>query len=82
MVGEGQVDAAAVDIDWEAEGVVGHGGTLDVPPGTALAPGGRPLRLVWLRLLPERKVSDVLLVRFVRIALITLALSQLVKLTL
>ena len=61
MVGEDQVLAAAVDIDGLAQVAVGHGGALDMPAGTAGAPGGIPGGLPGLRCLPQGKIHGVLL---------------------
>ena len=61
MMGELQVLPAAVDVQCLAQIAVGHGGTLDVPARTALAPGGLPVRLAGLRRLPQGKVHGVFL---------------------
>ncbi|MNU40832.1 hypothetical protein D3C71_295550 [compost metagenome] len=62
MVGEDQVDAAAVDVDRQTQGLFDHGRAFDVPAGTTLAPGRRPGRLVRLGRLPQDEVVGVLLV--------------------
>ena len=61
MVGENQVLAAAVDVNGLAQIAPGHSGALDMPAGTALAPGGAPARLAGLRSLPQGEVHGVLL---------------------
>ena len=62
VVGEGQVDAAAVDVDGQAQGLFDHGRAFDVPAGAPLAPGGGPGRFVRLGRLPQDEVVGVLLV--------------------
>ena len=59
---EGQVGAAAVDIDRGAQVAVNHGGALGVPTRTALAPRARPAGLAGLGGLPQGKVERVVLV--------------------
>ena len=61
MVREGEVAAAAVDVDRLAEVAVGHGRALDMPAGTALAPRRFPERLAGLGGFPECKVERVFL---------------------
>src|SRR5580704_13719046 len=61
---EAEVEPAAVNLKPRPEVLLGHGGALDVPTGTAPAPGRRPPRvLVRLVRLPERKVPWVFLPR-------------------
>ena len=61
VVREGEVAAAAVDVDRLAEVAVGHGRALDVPAGTAFAPRRFPERLAGLGGFPECKVERVFL---------------------
>ena len=61
MVREGEVAAAAVDVDRLSEVAVGHGRALNVPAGAALAPRRVPGRLTGFGGLPEREVERVLL---------------------
>jgi hypothetical protein len=63
---EGQVEAAAVDVELVAEVAPGHRRALDVPAGTAAAPRRGPVgvgRLVGLEAFPEGEVTVVALVR-------------------
>ena len=54
--------AAAVQVDGLAEILLAHGGALDVPAGTALAPGRIPGDLVGRLLrLPQREIQGILL---------------------
>ena len=62
VVREGQVGAAAVDVDRGAQIAAHHGGALGMPTGTALAPGARPAGLAGLGGLPQGKVERVVLV--------------------
>ena len=59
---EGQVGAAAVNVDRGTQVAVNHGGALGMPTGTALAPGARPAGLAGLGGLPQGKVERVVLV--------------------
>ena len=61
MVREEQVLAAAVDVEGLAQVGGAHGRALDVPAGTAHAPGAFPRGLAGLLCLPESKVQRVLL---------------------
>ncbi len=61
VVREGQVLAAAVDVQRQGGVFLGHGRALQVPAGTALAPGGFPERLAGLGRLPQGEVERVLL---------------------
>ena len=61
VVREGEVAAAAVDVDRLAEVAVGHGRALNVPAGAALAPRRGPERLAGFGGLPEREVERVFL---------------------
>ena len=61
VVREGEVAAAAVNIDGFAEIAIGHGGALDVPAGSALSPRGIPVGLAGLGGLPESEVERVFL---------------------
>ena len=61
VVREGEVAAAAVDVDRFSEIAVGHGGALDVPAGSALSPRGFPVGLAGLGSLPEGEVERVFL---------------------
>ena len=62
MVREGQVDAAAMDVDRQAQHRLDHRRAFDVPAGTAGAPGARPLGLAGLGRLPQHEVGRVALV--------------------
>ncbi|MNX88160.1 hypothetical protein D3C86_1201200 [compost metagenome] len=62
MVREDQVDAAAVDVDGQAQRLLDHGRAFDVPAGTPRAPRRRPGRLVRLGRLPQDEVVRILLV--------------------
>jgi hypothetical protein len=62
VVREGQVDAAAVDVDGLAQRLVDHRRALDVPARAARAPGAVPLGLVLLGRLPQHEVGGVALV--------------------
>ena len=72
VVGEAQVDAAAVDVEGGAEVLAGHRRALDVPAGAAGTPRGRPgggLRLgLLLPPLPEGEVARVALAARVGVA--------------
>ena len=64
MVGEAQVDAAAVDVERIAEVAPGHRRALQVPARSAGAEVGRPLgavRLAGLVTLPEGEVAGIVL---------------------
>ena len=61
VVGEHEVEAAAVDVEGVAEVFGAHGGALDVPAGAALAPEGIPHRFAGLGGLPEGEVGGVAL---------------------
>ncbi len=70
VVGEAEVDAPAVQIDRLArEGAVHHGGALQVPAGTALAPGAGPIVVAIFGFagLPEREITNGLAVVFIRV---------------
>src|SRR4029453_18347914 len=57
VVREDEVRAAAVDLERHAQHGLGHRRALDVPPGSALAPGRLPPAvLALLAALPEREV--------------------------
>ena len=60
---EGEVDAAAVDVDGFAEQGFGHRRALDMPAGTAPTPGRLPARLRVGGGLPEHEVAGIFLVR-------------------
>ena len=62
MVREGEVGAAAVDVDGGAQVAVDHGGTLGVPSGAPLAPRALPRWLAGLGGLPQGEVERVALV--------------------
>ena len=61
VVWEDEVGAAAVDVERQAEGLLGHCGAFEVPAGTPLTPGRGPVRLAGLCRLPQREVEWVLL---------------------
>ena len=62
VVGEDQVAAAAVDLEADAEQLLGHRRALDVPAGPAAAPRRVPGRVLARLLgLPEREVERILL---------------------
>ena len=58
---EGQVEAAAVDVEGGTEVFHAHGGAFDVPAGAALAPGRIPGRLAGLGGLPQSEIRRVTL---------------------
>jgi hypothetical protein len=61
VVGELEVEAAAVDVEGGAEKLVRHGGAFDVPAGAAAAPGRVPAGGGLVGGLPEDEVERVLL---------------------
>ena len=62
VVREDQINAAAVDVDVDAQQRLGHRRALDVPAGAALAPRRAPGRvLVRLGRLPQREIQRILL---------------------
>ncbi len=65
VVGEAEVDPAAVDVEGRTEVLRGHGGALDVPPRPARAVGRRPRRGLGLEgllpALPQCEVARVAL---------------------
>jgi hypothetical protein len=62
VVREDEVVAAAVHVEVEAEKPLGHGRALDVPAGTPVSPGRRPVGvLALLGRLPEREVERIVL---------------------
>ena len=61
VVGEDQVQAAAVDVEGAAQQAAAHGRALDVPAGPARAPGARPGGLARLGPLPEGEIGGVAL---------------------
>ena len=61
VVREDEVLAAAVDVDGLAEVAAIHCGALDMPAGTAVAPGALPVGLAGLGCLPEREVHRLFL---------------------
>ena len=64
VVGEDEVQAAAVDLEARSQKAFGHGGALDVPAGTANSPRRLPERvLAFLVPLPEREIARILLER-------------------
>src|SRR5437763_1544972 len=71
-----QVHAAAMDVELLAKQRAAHRRTLDVPPGSAIAPGRRPLRLAGLRPLPQHEVERIF---FARIYLNSLAGAQIIE---
>lgn len=69
MVREGEVGAAALDVEAHAEVVEGDGHALDVPAGAAGAEGGAvPAGLALAGRHPQHRVDGVLLARTVRVA--------------
>ena len=78
MVREGQVRAAAVDLEVQAEQLLGHRRALDVPAGTAATPGRIPGGvLAGLLRLPQREVERIALAVG---ALLALALIEVLEL--
>ena len=72
VVREDEIEAAAVDLERVAEGVLGHRRALDVPAGAAAAPRRVPCGvLARLVRLPEREVAGILLER-IRLLLLDL----------
>src|SRR4051812_24733574 len=70
VVGEAQVDAAAVDVEGAAEVLLRHRRALDVPAGPAASPGRGPRRrrrLGLLPALPQREVARVPLSTGIRV---------------
>ena len=58
VMGEDEVDAAAVDLEVGAQLLLGHRRALDVPAGAPLAPGALPRGvLAWLRAFQSAKSS-------------------------
>lgn len=68
MVREGQVGAAALDVEAHAEVFEGDRGAFDVPSGTARAQGAIPRGLPGTGGTPEQSVERILLVGPLRIA--------------
>src|SRR5712671_6112792 len=58
VMGEGEVDAAGMDVDGFAEVLHGHGGAFDMPAGTAAADGRVPKMLARLGRFPEREIAS------------------------
>ena len=63
VVGEDQVEAAAVDVEVPAEELHAHRRALDVPPRPPRPPGALPRRLARLGALPQREVARMMLQR-------------------
>src|SRR6185503_19243649 len=61
VVRELEVDSAAMDVEMFAELLRRHGGALDVPAGTALAPIRGPGRFAGLRGFPQHEVERIAL---------------------
>ena len=59
VVREDEVGAAAVDVERQAEVLLGHCGAFEVPTGASLAPRRGPMRLAGLCRLPQREVERV-----------------------
>ena len=72
MMWELQVEAATVDVELRAQVVGGHGGALQVPARTAIAPRRRPRGLARLGRLPQREIVRTALARSVGLALLHL----------
>ena len=63
VVGEDQVEAAAVDVEVAAQVLHAHGRAFDVPAGPPRPPGALPRRLAGLRAFPEREIAGMPLER-------------------
>jgi len=62
VMGEFEVNATGVDIDWEfLENRSSHSRALDVPSWPSLAPGRFPNRFILLCFLPKSKVLNIFL---------------------
>src|SRR6516165_2111465 len=61
MVGELQIQAAAVNVEGLPQVFHAHGGAFDVPAGPAFAPRTFPGRLPRLGALPQREIAGVAL---------------------
>src|SRR5882762_1312101 len=61
VMGEGEIDAAGVDVDCFAEILHGHGGALDVPAGAAAANGRVPEMFAGLGSFPEGEIAGTFL---------------------
>src|SRR4029079_4115797 len=74
VVGKDEVEPAAVDVERGPEQLPGHDRALDVPAGSAPAPGRLPRRvLAGLVCLPEGEVARVI---FARVGLLLLHLIR------
>ena len=69
VVREHQIGPAAVDVEGQSQVLLGHGRTLDVPTGTALAPGRFPRGLAGLGRLPQGEVQLIALALFQALAI-------------
>ena len=61
MMGEDQILAACMDINFLAQILLAHYGALNMPAGTALAPWRYPVGLSFLLGLPENEIQRILL---------------------
>ena len=61
MMGELQVEAAAVNVERDTQQLLAHRRAFDVPAGSARAPGAVPFRLARLGPLPQGEVAGIAL---------------------
>jgi len=62
MMGEDEVQPAAMDIEGHAQQLLRHSRALDMPAGPALAPGTVPAGLAFLGRFPQDEIAGTLLV--------------------
>ena len=62
MMGELQIDPAAVNVKSLAQQFAAHGGTFDMPARTPAAPRGRPARQIIARGFPQHEIHRIALV--------------------
>ncbi len=79
VVREDEIDTAAVEVEGFAEVFANHCGTLEVPAGSAFAPGGGPeiFAILGAAGLPEHEVADALFFVFIGIGALCLRAAEL-----
>ena len=79
VVREDEIDAAAVEVESFAEVLADHRGALEVPAGSAFAPGGGPeiFAILGAAGLPEHEVADALFFVFIGIGALGLGATEL-----